>query len=234
MQNTRFFMTTMIVLGLAFAAVADDTQKDTQTVDAKAEDGRRAKFVDFAMELGLPIAALDTLGEQIDSARLASDPVDLAVAAKLLEAAEAAAGKKGSLTAETILTEAVDLAKERGNPAELSTIAKLVGGPAAADLEAVAEAAADREAEAGESTRDLDGDLYVINHSHSELHVYVDGYEVGHVAPHGSRSFHVHHAHHVVARDHYGHRWTAHLEYGHYHHYVMRVHEPHFGHHGHH
>ncbi len=152
MQVTRFYTTTLFVLGVAVTAVADDTQKDTQMIEAKAESGQQARFVDFSTELGLPIAALGTLGEQIDDARLAADPVKLALAAKLLEAAEAAAGKQASLTAETVLTEAVDLAKERGNPAELTTIAKLSGGPAAADLEAVAEAATAATLEAGEST----------------------------------------------------------------------------------
>jgi len=231
MHITRFSMITLFVLGLAATAVAEGEKQDTQTVEAKLESGQQAKFVDFGTELGLSIASLGTLGEQIDDARFAADPVGLAIAAKLLEAAEAASGKEGSLTSKTVLTEAVDLAKERGNPSELSIIAKLVGGSTAADLTAAAEAASDQEPEAGESTRDLDGDLYVVNYSHSELHVYVDGREVGHVAAHRSRSFHVHHAHHAVARDHFGHRWTAHFEHGHYHHYVMRIQDPHHGHH---
>jgi len=231
MTMSKFCAAVMCVLTLtAIAAAQDKRKEDRQTITAKGEKVGRAKFIDFASELGMPITPLDSLGERIDNARLAAAPIELAVAAKLLAAVENASGKKASLTSKQITAEAVELAKQRGNRAELETLAQLVGGPAAKDLQAVVEAAKDNQPEEGEDPRDLDGDLIVDNHSHSEVHVYVDGREVGHVPAHGIRRFHVHHAHHAVARDHFGHRWTAHFEYKHYHRYRMVINPPHHHH----
>ncbi len=230
MQVTRFTLSVLVIIGMANVVLADDAKKDRETVTAKAETVKQGKLVDFAGTLGLQFSSMNTLGEKIDTARIASNPVDLAVAAKLLESAETASGKTAEITSESLYEEATNLAKERGNPAELLTIASLVGGDSANDLKAVAKAAEQQQGEEGETTRDLNGDLHIDNHTHSVLHVYVDGHEVGHIYPHGTREFHVHHCYHVVVRDDMGHRWHANFHYGHYHHYDMVIHPPHHHH----
>jgi hypothetical protein len=170
------------------------------------------------------------LGECIDKARLAGDPVELASAANLLEAAESVSGKKAKLTAASLFEEAAALAKLRANLTEVATVAKLAGGDVASDLEAFAKEEKTKQAEEeDEEKRDLDGDLIVDNHTHSEVHVYVNGHEIGHVHEHGVARFHVHHAHEIDARDHNGHRWHVHIE-DHRHVYRMVLEDPHHPH----
>lgn len=220
----------LLIFGLSANAFAQEQKSETQTVEAKLEKPERAKFIDFGTELGTSNASVESLGEQIDEARLASNPVALVMKSKLLAAAEAVSGKKAKLTSQALQKEAVDLAKLRADIAELNIVAELIGGDVAKDLKSLAEATADKQPASEEDTKDLEGTLIVDNHSHSELHVIVDGYEIGHVLPHSVAYFHVHHAHHALARDHYGHQWVAHFEYGHYHDYRMLIMDPHHPH----
>lgn len=239
MIKSRLFVSAALVCSLVVVGFAQDKTKatdkgkgkdDTQNLVGKLEQSPRARFVDFSGELGLQLASLELLGERIDNARLTSNPVELALAAKLLGTAEELAKKKAKLTSSALTAEAIDLAKQRGNASELAVIAAFVDGPAADDLKAVAKAAEAKKPEEGEVSKDLHGDLIVDNHSHSEVHVYVDGYEVGHVHAHNVQVFHVHDAHHAVCRDHFGHKWVAHFEYDHYHRYRMVIHDPHHDH----
>ena len=107
----RMCVVMMCVLGLTSVASADEKPPEEQEqIVAKAEKVGRARFIDFASELGLPLASLDSLGERIDNARFEADPVELASIAKILGAAERATGKKASLTSEKISAEAAALA----------------------------------------------------------------------------------------------------------------------------
>lgn len=213
------------------AALADDKQPEKQQkIVSDAEQVKRAKFIDFASELGLPLASLDSLGERIDNARLKGDPVELASIAKVLAAAESAAGKKASLTSDQIAADAVALAKERANLAGLATVAKLVDEAAAKELQAVAQAIKDQATTENEESRDLHGVLIVANRAPSGVHVFVRGYELGYVPPFNTRAFHVGHAHGAYARDHFGHHWRASFQFGHYHQYVWVINNPHHPH----
>jgi len=222
----------LAVLGTAGSAFSQDKKVQEQKLESKAEKVKAAKFVDFATELELSIPALANLGERIDNARLASDPIDLALAAKLLEAAEsaAAAGKKASITSTALLEEAVALAKRRGDSAELSMLAKLSSGRSADDLTALAKSLAQKKPEAVETKLDLHGDLVIDNHSHSTVFFAVNGWPGGSVPPHSVRVIHVHDAHFAQAHDHFGHRWSASFESGHYHRYIWVIHDPHHPH----
>lgn len=221
----------LCVAALVAADVAygqEQKEQKEKNLAVKMEKVQRAKFIDFADQLGLPIATLSNLGERIDTARQAADPVDLATSAMLLQAAESVSGgKKAGLTSQALTAEAIDLAKMRSNPAELTTIAKLVGGSAAADLESLAKVARTKVTGA---TKELAGQLYVDNHSHSVVYIYVDGYYLGHVHPHSVQPFYVAHGHTAIARDSYGHRWFASFDPYHIHRYNFVIEDPHHPH----
>jgi hypothetical protein len=211
---------------LAVIASAQDTD-DAKTFESQAEKPTQAKFIDFEDQFELPIASIGNLGDQIEKARLAANPVDLVMAAKLLEAAEDASGKKAKLESASLLEEAVTLANRRSNPPELATIAKLVGNDAAKELkltDAKKAEEAQGESKLSGASRDLFGELYVDNHSCNEIFVYVNGYEVGHVPAHSE--IHVHYAEWATARDAYGHQWHVHFP-GHHHALRWIIHNPH-------
>jgi hypothetical protein len=230
MQVARICLTSTLLFCLASAAAAQEgSEEEAKMVESKAESVPRAKFVDFGTELGLDSASLDGLGERIDSARVAANPIELAVAAKLLAAAESVSGKSAAIHSQGLLEESVKLAKQRSIPTELSIVAKLAGGDAAKDLEAQAQAVSEETPKEPEDARDLYGDLVVDNHSHSEVHVYVNGHEIGHVHPHAVAVFHVHHAHFAEARDHFGHHWQIYFP-GHQHRWQWVLMDPHHPH----
>lgn len=238
MSRIRFLLVLAVLFGLIASASSQDQQKKQEEnrldakkeketrLTAKVEDVRLARYIDFSRELEMPIPALANLGEIIDKARLSADPIALAGAAKILQAAEAAAGKTAALKSGEVLDEAVKLAKVRNVHAELSLLAKLVGGDAAEDLEELAGQAKKKAPETREVSRDLDGTLIVHNHTHSDIHVYIDGHAKGHVHGHGTGSFHVHHAHQATARDHFGHYWHVHFN-GHHHVWRWVITDPH-------
>jgi hypothetical protein len=238
MKRIYLYLAPLLLFGFAFVADAQDKQSDkaegkqeVEKVNSKAEQEDQARFIDFSRQLGLSIACLTDLGEKIDAARKASDPIELAMCAKLLEAAEGVVGeeKRASLTSKALLTEAVELAKMRSVPAELVTLGKLVGGKDSKDLNTLAESVIDEQTKSGEKTRDITGDLHVDNESHDHVDIYIDGRYVGVVPGHGHQTFHVHNAYHAVARDHEGHVWRADFHHGHYHHYDWTLHPPHHG-----
>lgn len=230
MKKVSMFAIAFLCL-VSFSNGQEQKQK-TEKLESKAETVKRAKFIDFSSELGVPISSLDKLGERIDSARIEANPVELAGAANLLKASESLSGKTASLTSKDLQVEAVELAKNRGSSAELLIIAKMFGGPEAKELTELASAIAEKnKTEEGESSRDIHGTLRVTNRGHNEVHIYVNGHEIGHVHGHSTRSFYVRHAVVLVARDHYGHRWERHLHHGHYHNWHWRLNPPHY--HGH-
>ncbi len=218
----------MVAVLIATTAIAQDkTPDDAKLVELKPETFKQAKFVDFGSELGVSHSAINDLGAAIDAARLAAKPIDLLQAAQLLSAVESLSGKKASLTSAQIQEEAVELAEQRGNPTEIATTAKLIGGDLGEKLMNAAKAAAEKMPKEGDATKDLDGTLVVDNrHNHDEVHVFVNGREIGHVRAHGVRTFYHVHADHLDARDHQGHRWHAHVP-GHHHHWVFRLNPPH-------
>lgn len=216
MHLTKLYIIMSIVFGLTTAAVGQDENEINQTIQSKAQKAQRAKFVDFCNQLGLPLASLDALGERIDGARMEANPVELATAARLLEAAEGAAGKKATLTAAAVFAEAVELAKERDNPAELRTIAKLMDEQAAVELEEMAMAAENRKAEPGERSRALSGPLTIHNYTPSTISIYIDGSHVGYVWPYQMSTLYVPYANSAQARDQFGNWWQARFDFSQY------------------
>lgn len=215
------------MLGLApIAQAADD--EDRETIKPKVERRRPATSIDFAYELELSFQSLAKLGAQIEEHREAPDPVGLASAAKLLQVAEEIAGKKAPLTAAELQKEAVELAKLRSIPSELTAIASLTGNE---ELNELAEAAKTRDkeeqaaAKSGDASKELHGDLHVHNHSHEGFHVYANGRHLGYVHPHGERTWHLHDVHHIDARNHF-HRVHRHI-HGRKHHYDFYIHGDH-------
>ncbi|TWU54823.1 hypothetical protein Poly51_35420 [Rubripirellula tenax] len=226
-QLSRIVMATLLVGITGLAANAQDQAADEKVVTLKPETVKQAKFIDFGTELGVSLGAINDLGQKIDAARLAADPIELLLSAELLSAAESLSGKQASLTSSALQEEAVTLAENRGNPTEIATAAKLLGGDLGDKIMKVAKAAAEKMPKEGDATKDLDGDLYIDNRSnHDEVHVYVNGREIGHVEGHSVGTFHVHSAHYLEARDHEGHRWNDHIV-GHQHRWVFRLDPPH-------
>jgi hypothetical protein len=206
----------VVLLGIRVTSAADDKKPvaNEKKVEAKAEKYTPASTIDFGSELGLSFPALTTLGARIEAARRAPDPVALAAAGQELAAAEKVSGKKAGLTADTVLKEAVDLAKVRGNSKEMLLVAELVKGDAAKDLQAEADKAAQAEkAEQPEATRGARY-LRVVNHTHEGLDIYVDGRFLGHVHEHRHETFPLHMKHERVvlfARHHHRTWGPAHI-----------------------
>lgn len=229
MKKVSMFAITFLCLWTL--ASAEDQNPEMKKIESKPENNQRAKYVDFSAELDVPISSLDNLGERIDQARLDSNPIELAEAAMLLKAVESLSGKTATLNSKDLMKEAVELAQKRGNPVELGVMAKMIGGAEAKELSKLAGAISEKsQAEEGEASRDIYGTLRVTNIGHNEVHVYVDGYEVGHVHGHSTRNFHVHNAVVLEARDHHGHRWHTHV-HQHVHHWHWRLNPPHHNHH---
>lgn len=222
-----------VVLLLACTTLAH-AQGDAKKTKLETDAVKRtpATNIDFNAELQVPLQALAHLGRSIEDARDEGDPVCIASAANILAAAESMAGeKKAGITAEQLWKEAVALAELRNSPAELAVLAKLASGDVSADLKERSDAAMKDEAEkreaeeAGETNKDLDGDLHILNESHEYVRIYIDGHYYGQLAPHASKEIHLHHAHVLEARSKY-HQWHEHIE-GHQHHYDWVINDPH-------
>jgi hypothetical protein len=161
--------------------------KDT----AKQQDSAAA--VNFAKAFGLSFESLNTLGSRIDTARRQADPVSLASAAHELAVAEQVSGKKASLTADTVLKEAADLAKMRLDPAEIKAVSLLAHGHESIvkDLTTAGAKAEKAEKERiaaskeGTKTRGIMGTLHADSRVNATIFVYVDGRFVGSMGPFG-------------------------------------------------
>lgn len=215
------------------ASAQDEAQKTKLETDA--EKRTPATSIDFNAALQVPVQALAHLGRSIEDARDEGDPVCIASAANILAAAESVAGdKKAAITAEQLWKEAIELAELRNSSAELAVLASLTSGDVAANLKERSDAAREDEAakkeadKAGETNKDLNGDLHVYNRSHEYVRIYIDGREYGQLAPHASVEFHLHHVHVLEARSQY-HRWHEHIE-GDQRHYDWVIRDPHHPH----
>jgi hypothetical protein len=195
---------TALAVGLVVATGQAQDKKDQlkmQEATSKAEKYQSAATISFGAELGLAFPSLTSLGARIEQARLAADPVCLAMAAQELAIAEAVAKKKAAITADAIMQEAYDLAKLRKDSKELQAVALIVTGGRRAELEQLASAAAKAEEErlaadkAGERSKAIRRDLIVRNDTGNHLHIYYNGNEVGIVGVHQTRRFHIHDDH---------------------------------------
>jgi hypothetical protein len=145
MRNKTFVLTTLLLIaGLTLVVVPSKAQQktgpddDQQIVNATANKVSPAKNIQFNKELALPFDSLRTLGARIDAARRSHDPVSLAHAASELSVAEKVSGKKAELTSVQLIKQAAELAKLRGEVAELKAVHQ-IAEQTAADNELVAE-----------------------------------------------------------------------------------------------
>jgi hypothetical protein len=151
-----------------------------------------AATVDFIAELGLDVDSLKTLGQQIDSARNARDPVQLLVVAKTLGAAEEVADKKASIKAADLVKEAIEMAKYRNTPDELKVVAKMLGArKVARDLVTQAEKVAKAQKargkkKNGDKEKGIKGYLVVQNDTRFYLSIYVNYRYVGILSPYAT------------------------------------------------
>ncbi len=192
-----------LLAGVLSWTLADEPKKadapkkgDAKTLDDKPQQHTSATTIDFGKTLGLPFESLVNLGSRIELARLASDPIALASAANELAVAEKVSGKKASLTADTLVKEAAELAKEREQSTELRAVGLLLkDDPAAKDLDKLADDAKKRETDeaaafkAGERKRGISGNLTVQNTSPFTVNVYVNGRYYGWVNPYRDWTF---------------------------------------------
>jgi hypothetical protein len=214
----------VVLAGIGMTSAQDKkpvaTEKKVEGV--KAEKYTPASTIDFGGALGLSFPSLTSLGGRIEAARRAPDPVALTADGLELAAAEKVSGKKADLTSETVLKEAVDLAKVRSHSQELRMVAELLkDDPAAKDLRAEADKAATREreeeAKSPEAGRGASY-LRVVNRTHEGLDIYVNGEFLGHVREHQRETFPIHmrHEHVRLFAKHHHRTWgPAHIE-GHY------------------
>jgi len=197
----------LVVLGLLFCGLplvtsAEEAKDEgTKVVHSKISEGVEscgaACRVNFTKELGLSLDYLGSIGHRISQARKGPDPVDLALAAQALSVAETVSGKKASITAEQVQTEALELVKMRGFSSELSAVALVI--PAAKqDLEKLAIIAKKREEETKQQTDSVETSkalfdtLTVANHAGECLRIYVSGRYVGEVHQGQTAYFNVH------------------------------------------
>ncbi|WP_442509011.1 hypothetical protein SH528x_000557 [Novipirellula sp. SH528] len=224
-----------LLLASVSIASAQDAAADKSKLETTPTKRTPANQIDFNAELQVPLQALSHLGKTIEEAREEADPICIASAANILGVAESLAGdKKASLTSAQLWDEAIQLAERRKSSAELAALAKMAPSDKAASLQEQSSAAKEAEDEAaaaaiaGEATRDLHGDMHVMNRSHEYIYLYVDGRYIGSIAPHQQREFHLHGAYHLLGRSHY-HTWHQDI-HGHRHHYDWVLHDPHHPH----
>ena len=206
MLRRMIYTSLLLVGGTAITASAVDKKPDGQNTPpevvkvTEAKPGCcRAVSVNFAKELQVSFGYLTGLGVDIARARMQGDAVGLAAAARSLEAAEAAAGKKASITADEVMRDAVELAFLRQNPAELKAMAKLVSDSALQEkLTTSAKVSQERiEGEAailkkGGETKAFNGNWDVVNNSNECMDLFVNGVNRGHLEPGQRMTIHIH------------------------------------------
>ena len=101
---------------------ADPADNDKEVITTKAAKRTPATAINFPKELNLPFDSLRTLGPRIEAARRKPDPVALAHMASELSVAEKVSKKTASLTSQTLLHEAAELAAARKQAKELDAM----------------------------------------------------------------------------------------------------------------
>jgi hypothetical protein len=226
MKYLRPFMAVSIVLAGAASWTAAQAPgekaggKETKT-QTKSAMQEAAATIDFNKTLGLAFDSLTTLGTRIDQARRAPDPVGLASAARELAVAEQISSKKAALASDTIMKEAVELAKLRFLPTELNAVALMVQDKTVAK-ELATEAARAKKAQddvvAGkgvERPKGIRGTVHFDSRTNIDIAVYVNGQYRGTMGPYGDIFTFVgdpHHAStHLYARAVDGRYWHHHV-----------------------
>jgi len=171
---------------------------DTKNIETHGTPQTAAVTVDFNKELGLASPSLRELGMRIDQARAACDPIGLATAASELAALEKATGKNADIRSDALAAEAIKLAQERNQSAELKAVAAILPDQAtaadlteAADAAAKAEVAAAADKQSGSKSRGIGESLHVDSRVGEPVNIFVNGVYVGQVSPAGDGYMHV-------------------------------------------
>ena len=171
----------------------DDPKKDEKKYETKGgKAAASARSIDFSEALGLGLASLESMGTRIVRALEARDPVALTSLAKELAAAESVAEKKAAITSDKLLQEAIEMAKRRNHPAELKTVAKLLGDAKEAkellaQAEKVEKEIALRAKDPGKiAGKGITGTVTVQNFTPYYISIYVNDLSVGTVNPYSS------------------------------------------------
>jgi hypothetical protein len=167
---------------------ANANKADTKGLASKSTKVTLATTIDFSDAFGLSFDSLGTLGTRIEAVRKSPDPVALALLATELAIAEKVSDKTATLTAETLLKEAVDMAKQRHASKELTAVAMLVKDTATKEkLVKLSKLAATYEKEATEAFKNKEkpkgvwGYLTVRNNTGNQISIYVNGRYYGYV-----------------------------------------------------
>ncbi len=180
MKAMKLTLCTLLIGILILPSVL--SAKDEKTAPVKKEV-IKLKYVNIQDQIDPSFEFLADVGAMIDNARVSKDGHGLLAATMLLNYAEMASGKKATqITAEALLTEAGELAKEQKN-AKLAKAIAAFWGDAVLGMgnkvkgDEFAKLAKDFEALAG-TTRGY-GWVRVNNESSLFVDVYIDGYEKG-------------------------------------------------------
>jgi hypothetical protein len=218
-------------------AQAEDTKASGDAQNIRSQIEKAAQLPNFAETYGLEIESLLTLGNRLTDARMKADPVAIALVSTEMAVSEKVSGKKANLTSSDVMKEATDLAKLRSREKELAAVALLVKDQTAAkELADLADAAKRTEAEriaafkSGERQKGVHF-LEVINNTHHNLSIRVNGQHVGWVPQYSVGNFELHPMHHGVpqlflsAHDHFGNHVRAHAATGHHHRFTWTIFE---------
>lgn len=230
------FAASLIAIGQAHSADKTAAVEKDSTVIKSAPAGAE-KHVDFNAELGLSFPSLTDLSNRIRIARHRPDPVALAVIATELGVAEKVSGKKASLTAKSLVDEAVELAIVRHDAEELKAVSLLTGKTELkTQIKLAAKFAEEQKAasQSGERSRAYHGRVTVHNHFNKffDIYVYHNGRHMGTIKSRGNGgpvSFRVNSNGYwretITARDLTGDKWKVLLPdngRGHFHIYLQR------------
>lgn len=180
MKAMRLTLCTLLIGMLLVPGVL--LAKDEKTAPIKKEVNK-LKYENIQDQIDPSFGFLTDIGGMIDDARVAKDGHSLLAATMLLGYAEKASGKKAAqITAEALLNEAGELAKEQKNAKLAKAVADIwadaahgMGNKVKSDE--FAKLAKDFEALAG-TTRGY-GWVRVNNESALFVDIYIDGYEKG-------------------------------------------------------
>lgn len=181
----------VLLLGASSTGLVLGQDKEN-ILETKRATAASAATVNFNEELGLGFASLNALGQRIEAARNAMDPVGLASAATELHVAERVSGKTASITSAALMDEAVELAKLRFQADELRAVALLVEDEKVRKDFTDYAAQADKELavqkqkkELGVRERGITRRLFVDNRTGYTLSIYVNGRYKGSLGPYG-------------------------------------------------
>jgi hypothetical protein len=192
MKLTNKFIA-FVFAALLIVNFAGFAQKKTEVI--KTTKNAAAKFVnvnkvDFKSEFGSSNSALSKLGEIISDAKRDGDVKALVSAALILFMEENTTGKKASVKAKDLLTEATNKAKNQKNAEALLACSDVWGAKSMGNDSKLSDELAKLSAQAkSDKAKNLRGpgakecSLMIENYASYKIHIYVDDVYMGSVEP---------------------------------------------------